>query len=171
MCTIAPTIVEASATAIGGQLDVNITTKDTYRWTIQSNVDWLIPSVTSGIGSAKVSYTIAKNIGDARIGTMIVAGQVLTVKQSTGLILITPMSVITSATAMGGKLYVDIVTPAIYNWTFKSNATWLIPTVHSGIGNAKVGYEIAPNYWDTRTGTMTVATKRVTITQAGVPTM
>ena len=54
-------------------------------------------------------------------------------------------------------------------WTAVSNASWITITSNSSVtGNGKVSYLVSANYGTTsRTGTMTIAGKKFTVTQSG----
>lgn len=71
--------------------------------------------------------------------------------------------------ATGGTGSVSVTTSSGCNWTATSNASWLtITSGSSGSGNGTVAYTVAGNTSNSqRTGTMTIAGKIFTVTQAG----
>lgn len=72
--------------------------------------------------------------------------------------------------AAGGTGSVNVTTfPAAgCNWTATSNAAWIPVTGNSeGNGNGTASYAVAPNSGPARTGTITIAGRVFTVTQAG----
>lgn len=71
----------------------------------------------------------------------------------------------------GGSDRVTITTTAACAWTARSNVSWItITTATSGTGSGAISYTVAANTLTTsRTGTITVAGKTFTVTQAGKP--
>jgi hypothetical protein len=69
--------------AAGGASTVGVTTADGCGWTAASQVSWM--TVTSGAastGSGTTGFTVAANTGPARTGTLLIAGQTVTVSQA-----------------------------------------------------------------------------------------
>jgi DNA-binding beta-propeller fold protein YncE len=69
----------------------------------------------------------------------------------------------------GSNSVVLAVTPATGAWTATTNATWLnlIPAYQSGIGSTNVIFSYDANSGPTRSGTLTIASQTLTVTQAG----
>ncbi len=66
----------------GGTYHLSVTaSSQSCFWTAQSNSVWLNLQ-GSGLGTAEVSFTVAANNGGARLGTMTVAGQTITIVQA-----------------------------------------------------------------------------------------
>jgi len=76
-----------------------------------------------------------------------------------------------SFTALGGPGAANLTAAAGCNWTAVSNAPWITITSNSsGSGNAATNYSVQPNTEITsRTGTLTIGGKNLTVTQAGAP--
>lgn len=71
----------------------------------------------------------------------------------------------------GGTGNVNVTTTAGCNWTAVSNAGWITVTGGaSGTGNGVVTYSVAPNAGAARTGTITIAGRTFTVSQAGAGT-
>jgi len=67
----------------GGSSSVGV--RGVCSWTAASNASWLtITSPTSGNGNGGITYSVARNTGPARTGTMTIAGQTFTVTQQAG---------------------------------------------------------------------------------------
>ena len=62
--------------------DVRVVTGSGCSWTATSNAPWIhITSGASGTGNGTVAYTVDRNTGNARTGTITAAGQTFTVNQ------------------------------------------------------------------------------------------
>ncbi|MBI4775716.1 MAG: hypothetical protein HY788_16355 [Deltaproteobacteria bacterium] len=78
-----------------------------------------------------------------------------------------PATVDFNSSGGGGAIEVTSSSPGCA-WTAASNASWIVlESANSGTGNGSVQYRIPANSGNERTGTLTVAGKTVTITQAG----
>jgi hypothetical protein len=141
-------------------------------WTATSNDSWIrITSGASGSGSGTVNYSVVSNTGTARTGTITVAGRTFTVNQSAGSTTcsFTITSTSSSFAAAGGNGNVGVSAGSGCGWTATSNDSWIrITSGASGSGNGSVGYSVSSNTsTSSRTGTMTVAGRTFTVTQAG----
>ncbi|HSE37595.1 MAG TPA: BACON domain-containing protein, partial [Blastocatellia bacterium] len=110
--------------------------------------------------------------GSARLGTISIAGQVVTVVQDAGLgedcgFGIAPS--FESFTADGGAGSLNVFADARCAWQAVSNASWISVTSASvGIGNATVSYSVAPNgSLFGRKGAITIAGHTFSIKQTG----
>jgi hypothetical protein len=72
----------------------------------------------------------------------------------------------------GGSGGVDITTQSGCGWPAKSNASWITLSAGSGTGNGSIQYVVGINNSHAkRTGTMTIAGKTFTVTEAGDPNL
>ncbi len=84
-CSFSLSASNKSFSSAGGSGSVTVTTGSTCGWTATSNANWItISSGSSGTGPGKVSYTVAANTGQPRIGTMSIGGQTFTVNEGSG---------------------------------------------------------------------------------------
>lgn len=172
-CTFTITPASASFPSGGGTGTVAVTTTTGCAWTARSNVTWI--TVTAGAsGSGTVGYSVAANTATtSRTGTLTIAGRTFTVTQAaappTCTFSISPASA--SLPSGGGTGSITVTAPAGCAWTARSNVTWITVTAGaSGSGNGTVGYSVAANTTTVaRTGTLTVAGKTFTVTQAAAP--
>jgi len=170
--TVSPTSVSSSAA--GGAQSASVTAAAGCNWTAASNASWIsVSGGASGSGNGTVSFSVAGNSGAAnRTGTLTVAGQTITVTQAgqTCSYTVSPTSV--SSPAAGGAQSATVTAAAGCSWTAVSSAAWISVTAgSSGSGNGTVSYTVDPNSATaSRTGTLTVAGKTVTVTQAGQTT-
>ena len=82
-CVFAINPAAASFAVGGGNGTVNVTAGAGCAWTAVSNAPWLmINGGASGNGNGAVSYAVAANPSAARIGTLTITGQTLTVTQA-----------------------------------------------------------------------------------------
>ena len=173
-CSFAVSPTSVSAAAAGGAQSASVTTSAGCNWTAASNASWIaVTGGASGNGSGTVNYTVAGNSGTAtRTGTLTVAGQTITVTQAgqTCSYTVSPTSV--SSPAAGGAQSATVTAPAGCSWTAVSSAAWISVTAGSaGSGNGTVSYTVDPNSGTaSRSGTLTIASQTVTVTQAGQTT-
>ena len=82
-CSYSVSPTSASVPAAGGSGEVSATTGSGCAWTVVSSQSWLVPSVTSGTGSARFAFTARTNNGTtARTAKLTVGPWAVTVSQS-----------------------------------------------------------------------------------------
>jgi len=167
-CTysIAPTTQALAAG--GGTGNTTVTTASGCAWTAASNAGWIsVTSGATGSGNGTVGYAATANTtASSRTGTLTIGGQTLTVTQVACSYTVSPAT--QSIASGGGTANATIATTSGCPWTAVSNAAWLsITSSGSGSGNATVNYSIAANTTtSSRNGTLTIAGRTVTVTQA-----
>jgi hypothetical protein len=137
-------------------------------WTAVSNNSFItITSGSSGLGAGTINFSVAQNGTTPRTGTISVGGNTFTVSQSGCTYTINPTS--STFLAGGGSGTVSVTTPNGCNWTAVSNSSFItITSGASGSGNGTVSYSVTPNSaTSSRSGTITIAGKTFTISQAG----
>ena len=160
---------EETAPAEGCTSSVALTLAQSVQWAAQSNNDWIqITSDTAGAGSATVAFTVAANPAvTPRIGSITVAGKTLTVTQE-GL----AATVECEDTSFGVESDSGIVwveTEGGGTWTASADVDWIHLFDESGSGTTPVMF-VVDDYTTTtasRSGTITIAGKKVVITQQG----
>ncbi len=123
-CSYSLSANQQNAVAAGGNLGVNVTTSANCAWMATSNVNWI--TITSGqaaVANGTVNYSVAANVGPARIGTMTIAGQTFTVNQASGTqtLSITTTSLATATVGVGYQQGIAVTggqTP--YSWSVSS---------------------------------------------------
>ena len=110
---------------------------------------------------------MAVNTGPARSGTVTIGGESFTVNQASGCSwALDPTSV--SVGTGGGSGGVNVTAGAGCGWTAVSNDGWITVTGGaSGSGNGTVGYTVAANAGQARSGTIAIADQTFSIDQAG----
>lgn len=151
----------------GGSSAASVTTGAGCPWAASSAVTWIGVMSSSGTGPGQVSFTVAANPGPSRVGTVTIAGQVLTIKQASPCTwLFAPPSHSFGANGGGGNVLV-IVSGAC-TWTASSDVGWITVTAGaSGSGNGLFQFVAAPNTGPARTGSVTIAGERYQVVQAG----
>jgi glucose/arabinose dehydrogenase len=167
-CSYTLSSTSRTVSSSGGAFTVSVTAPVGCPWTAVSNASWItITGGSSGLGNGTVSYSVAANTGPQRTGTMTIAGKTFTVTQSSGCVYtISPTS--KSFPASGGTGVVSVTAGVGCSWTARSNNSWItITSGASGVGNGTVGYSVkaVTSGSGTRTGSMTIAGKKFTVTQ------
>jgi hypothetical protein len=152
----------------GGPGSVTVTAGASCPWTAVSNNPWITITVgKSGNGNGTVAFTVAPNNGLERTGTLTIAGQNVTVTQSSYCNFgITPderdFGAAATSTTVNVQAGIDCT------WVSTSTVNWLtIAAGANGIGNAPVVINVAANTGPARTGLVVVAGQPFTVNQAG----
>ena len=161
--TITPT---TRSVAIGGGASA-ITTSGSGTWQASASVSWITLNATSGAVGTPVGYRVAANDGiGQRVGYVYVSGHVHTVTQEGHEAEVSPTKI--AVEHQGGSGTIEIAPGGHYTWTARPNNNWLSISATSGTDAGTITYNVAPyNEVATRSGTLTVAGKTVTITQTG----
>jgi hypothetical protein len=167
-CSYSVTPTNVSIGAAGGTgTPISVSTSSGCTWTATGNASWLtILSGASGMGGGSVTYSVLPNIGAARTGNLTVAGQTVTISQSTGCVYaIAPASqTFEPSGGTGGPVAVTALSGCA--WTAVSNASWItVTTGSSGNGIGSVTFTVAANTGGQRTGTLTIAGLTFTVTE------
>ena len=84
-CSYSLTPTSVNFLATGGTGIFTVTSPTGCQWGAASQAAWIsITAGSSGTGSGTISYSVQANTGNARTGTITVAGQTLTINQSAG---------------------------------------------------------------------------------------
>jgi hypothetical protein len=168
-----------------GQVTAAVTTEQGCAWTATPSASWLrLPSGTSGSGPSAITITFTENYDAPRDGTVMVrwptptAGQNVRIEQAGCLYAVSRSAI--DVGAAGGTGTFDVIQQAEPNtcggptqdrclWTARSSVSWI--TITSSMprtGDQPVFFDVAANTGAaSRTGTITVRDKSVTVTQAG----
>jgi hypothetical protein len=170
---VSPTTLQ-NVGATGGPRSVTVTTTPGCAWTSSSGVGWItIANGASGNGSGTTEFVIQANTGPARTGTVVVAGQSISVSQAQAAPACTyslnPTSRDTNRNGTAGANTFTVTAPAGCAWTAVSDVPWLTVTDGgSGSGNGTVTYGVASNQTgQNRSGTITVGGQKFTVNQGG----
>ena len=176
------------AFAVGGPDRTSVTTPPGCAWIASSDVSWItVVGVSSGVGSGSLQFVVDSNSGSARVGTLTIAGQVLTLTQDAASTAPSPpplpppspaectIGVAPTAhsapTAGATGLIVAVAAPDGCAWTAASSEPWLTVTSGaSGSGDGAVTFSVAANPGAQRSATLTIGAALVTVSQTGACT-
>ena len=151
----------------GGANVVSVTAGAGCAWSAVSSSTWItVTAGASGSGNGSASFTVSANTGNARAGTLTIAGQTVTVNQAAPCAYsIDPNKQKMNSSAGTGT--VAVTTSAGCAWTAVSNASWIAVTGGaSGSGPGTVSYSVtANNTGKDRDGTVTIAGRTFTVEQ------
>ena len=166
---------EQTFDAFGGTARISVSTIAGCTWRARADAAWVTLSASTGTGPGAVTITVGANPGSPRSASVTIADQTVRISQdakdalpppSTACVYsVTPTAA--SVAATGGGATISLDTMAGCEWSATSNAAWLTITsdAHS-FGPASVTFSAATNTGAARTGTLSVAGKAVTVTQA-----
>ena len=164
-CTYAIAPATLGSGAQGTRGTIAVTTAPACPWTASSNVSWIEVGPELGSGPGAVSVTVLPTNGPPRTGTAVIAGQMFTVTQSQGCVYQVQPAAHTVAAA-GGTATVTVSTAQGCAWTATSDVSWMqIQSVSPGSGNGLVTFAVSASTGPSRTGTLTVAGQKVTVSQ------
>ncbi|MBL8176595.1 MAG: hypothetical protein JNK48_18105 [Bryobacterales bacterium] len=158
---------EIAMAGAGGVGTVRVNAQGGCAWTAVSNASW-ITGVTRG--ASQVDFGVAANAGGTRSGTLTVAGLTVTVNQTSGAVACVYALGASSASAAigGGTGSVTVTAMGGCLWTAVSGAGWITVTSGaSGNGTGVVRYSVEANAGPARTGTLTIAGRMFSVSQAG----
>lgn len=171
VCSYAVSPMTESVAQAAGLLTINVTAAAGCDWKASSNVSWLrLIWGSAAYGNGTAGFSIAANTGSfSRTGTLTVAGKTIAITQS-GPCIYTVSPTSPQIPSSGGINTLAVTAGVGCAWTASvaATATWItITSGQSGSGNGTVTYSVAPNTaTSSRTGTMTVAGKSVSVKQA-----
>ena len=165
------TITPSSATAdySGGSGTVEVSVDAGVSWTAKPNEDWLTVEPVAGISVGTVTYTVSvyTNGTTPRTGTITIAGKTFTVTQTGTDVIITP-----TEQKMGfdvGTFEVVVAAMPDTAWSVTPKASWIsVVDDGYGYGNSTVLVAVGANPSAlSRTGTVEIGSKTLTVIQAG----
>jgi hypothetical protein len=115
-----------------------------------------------------VAFSVGVNTGTARVGTLVIGDQTVTVNQAATLcsFTINPTTLSVGA-AGGGGSQVVVSTTSGCAWSASSSAPWITVTSAASVtGPGNVNFSVAANTGFVRNGTLTIAGQAFTVTQA-----
>ena len=167
-------VVNPSALSLGTAaqgVQVLVLTSAGCLWTVQNNVPWLTVTPLSGGGNGNGGVILtpqANTTAAARSGTVVIAGQTVTVTQA-GVpctFSANPPSLALNAGAQSAQVALTAVTGC--TWSATSSAPWLTASPPNGSGGTTLTISLAANLATaSRTGAITVAGLSIPVAQAG----
>ena len=169
-CTIAVTPGSVSVSAQAGTAAVSVDTAPGCEWTSGASAAWItIGAGARGNGAGRVEFSVAANAGPQRNGSVTIGGRTVTVTQANGCTYsIAPAG--QDVPGSGGSGVVTVSTAAGCPWTAASQAEWMTMTPPSSSGPGQVQFTAIANASPARAGTLTIAGRTFTVTQASLCT-
>ncbi len=164
--SISPRQLAVNGSGGPAEIVVSSTSAD-CAWTASSQSPWItVSGNAAGSGNGAVTLAIAAHSGADRTGTVLVAGQTVTVAQATACsYAVTPTTYTAPPTAIHNASFA-VSTGAGCAWTASSSTDW-IRVLHgaSASGNLTVIVAVDANAGGQRSGELTIAGRSVTIHQ------
>ena len=155
----------------GGSGTISVTVDAGVSWSAVANNDWISVSPASGLSVGTVNYTVAEYPGVvSRVGSITIGGKTFTITQTGVDVSISPESVVKGEAA--DIIAVTINALATTQWTVTPNDPW-ISVIDKAIGYGDYVLTLAINAnpsFERRTGTVSIGTATLTISQAGTTT-
>ncbi len=169
-CSVTFDTPQSPVPAAGGPGSIVVKTERECQWTAQPDVSWLsITAGSSGQGDGSVQFTASAN-GDpvARSGGIMLNGLRAQVTQAAADCRLDLSQSGASFPQAGGTGTVDVrASSQLCTWTTASDSDWIaITSGASGKGSAPVAFTVAPTTGPPRTGTLTIAGVRFSVTQS-----
>jgi hypothetical protein len=172
-CSYTVTQTTFSAPSTAGVQSTSVITGTACSWTATTPDSWItITNGTNHTGMGSVSFQLTANpTSSIRTGTLIVAGQTITVTQAASSCTYTVTPTSFSIDALSTSRTLSVTTGTQCTWGAATTDTWITVTnPGSGMGTSAVTFSVSANTASTqRIGTLTVAGRAVTVTQAGTP--
>ncbi|HEX5474451.1 MAG TPA: BACON domain-containing carbohydrate-binding protein [Vicinamibacterales bacterium] len=165
-CTYAIAPASYEVGSAGGQTTVAVTAGADCPWTAASNADWVtVAQGATGTAAGTVTLVVSPTDGPSRATTVVIAGQSFAITQSPGCSLtVSPTSLSVPASASADR--VTVSGGAGCPWSASTGASWItITSGASGQGNGTVTFSVAADTGPSRSGTLTVAGRTVTVSQ------
>jgi hypothetical protein len=169
-CSYSVTQTTFSTVSTSSLQSTSVITGTQCSWTATSTVPWItITNGDSHTGMGSVSFQVATNTAaSVRTGTLIVAGQTITVSQqaSSCVYTVTPTTFTIDPASTIRTLSITSGTQC--SWTATTVEPWItITNAGSGSGTSAVTFSVTANDGLARAGTLTVGGQVVTVTQTG----
>src|SRR5437899_5558381 len=168
-CPVSATATPASLSAAGGSGTLTVSTNRECQWSVAAASGWIrLGASTDGQGDGTISFSVAANADPAvRRGMINVGGEQIGITQDAAACTfgVEPRS--DSVTGDGGRRTIAVTASSPQcTWNARSDVDWLaIVDGSQGTGNGPVRYEARATTGPTRSGTLLVAGRVVTITQ------
>jgi len=165
-CAFTLSATQAAASGAGQTGSINVTASaPTCAFTASSQAPWLSNVTAGATGSATISYTAAANLGPIRSGTLLIAGQTVTINQASGCTAVLSTASVPVAAAGGSSTITVTMSGPACTWTATSNSPFISNIVADGTGSGSVSFTVGANLGAARTGTLSIAGQTVTVSQ------
>lgn len=168
-CTYAASPTAVTISAAAETVRVAVTTDATCPWGVDVGSTGIVPTQSVLQGGGYVDLAVPANTGVARVLTVVVAGQNVSISQPAACTISLNGSPSSMSWAGGaGSVAVTLASSCATGWTVTSNQSWLtFGSATSGSANGSVAFSVATNTGATptsRTATITATTGSLTST-------
>lgn len=168
-CTFSVSGLSSALPAAPGTASASVTATPGCSWSAATTNEWIeISSGAPGHGSGTLTIALAANSGYTRLGSIVVAGQTVTVTQLGACsVSMSPATALVPKTA-GNHEFAVTTSLESCTWTPASNANWITvsdTTLRTGSGGVAFSVAQNPN-GEERSATISVANQVFTVTQA-----
>ena len=170
-CAISVANSTSELPAAGGRGTITVNTTRDCPWSAAAQASWISLSTTSGQGAASIDYTVAVNpAGISRRGKLVVADQTVDVAQAAAPCRFDLSPSTIAVDEKGHSTAVALTATEGCSWTARTDASWIgSMTPAAGTGSATIAFNVAPNDGATRSGSLTVGSATVRVTQGAAP--
>ncbi len=166
VCSYTLTPSSGSFTAAGGNGTFQVGAGSGCAWTATASAPWIhIAGTGSGSGAGQVAFSVDPDTGDARTGTIAVAGQSFTLAQAAQTCTFTLSAPTGPLPAGGGTAVISVSAPAGCPWTAAASDTWITIAAGAGSGNGVVGISVPWNTGAARAGSVSVGDQSFPVSQ------
>ncbi|MGH9310565.1 MAG: BACON domain-containing protein, partial [Vicinamibacterales bacterium] len=168
-CAITIQSADSQVPAQGGSGSIAVAAARDCTWTAATEGPWLsIKAGANGQGDGKVEFSAAANIDPAtRRGAIVLNNQRAEITQAAAACQISLGRSSASFGQSGGQGTVPIsASSAMCAWSASSDAEWIVLRPISGSGNGQVAFEVQPTTGPPRSGTITIAAQKFSVTQS-----
>jgi len=172
-CAITANSSTGSFTALGGSGTLTVSTTRDCTWTVSTDSSWVtISGSQNGQGGASLPFTVAPNpVPSARSGAIAVGAARVALNQAGAPCTYALSRAADTIDSAGGRLAFAVTTLTGCSWSAASTASWItIGSGQTGTASATVSLIVAANTGAARTGTVNVAGRVYTVSQAGAGT-
>jgi hypothetical protein len=171
-CTYQVVPMTVSEVLFSGEAkQIEVTTQAGCPWSAASAATWVaISSATNNIGSGQVSLKVAENTGGARSGTLLIAGQTVTLNQQSRPACgytISPSNY--SITSEGGSVAVTVSTAPGCEWMVTGNPGWVSANPNKLTGGGTTSITVQSNSGAARSTTFRIAGRDFVVQQSSAP--
>jgi len=167
-CSYAISSASSSVDSAGGSFSVAVdASSSSCAWSASEDLSWVSVTPTSATGSGSVTITVSANTGPARSGSVVIAGRTLTIDQY-GVACSYSVSPTTRSVANTGESFSVSVDASAQTcvWSASESLSWVSLSATGGTGDGAVTVTVDANTGAARSGSVTVAGRTVSISQA-----
>jgi hypothetical protein len=167
-CTFRLSSTLETVDSSGGDRTIQVSASSAQcHWVASADVPWIhIASGNEGNGDGAVGLHVDAVSGPQRNGTVTIAGQSVQIQQGTGCSFTIGTDSFSLGSA-GGTGTVPVTAPPGCAWTAQSQTDWITLTSGAtGTGPGTVEFRVTATDGPSRTGTLTVAGRTVTVVQS-----